>query len=63
MFDKFAEELKTLRETKDLTLQQVAVKTKIDYKFLEAMESGDFEFLPELYVKAFLREYLRILGS
>jgi transcriptional regulator with XRE-family HTH domain len=63
MFDKFAEELKTLRETKDLTLQQVAVKTKIDYKFLEAMESGDFEFLPELYVKAFLKEYLRILGA
>jgi hypothetical protein len=26
------------------------------------MEVGDFEFLPELYVKAFLKEYLRILG-
>jgi transcriptional regulator with XRE-family HTH domain len=63
MLHKFAEELKEIRKSKDLTLQQVAVKTKIDYKFLEAMEEGDFEFLPELYVRAFLREYIRILGA
>jgi hypothetical protein len=61
MLNEFAEELKQIRESKGLTLQQVAVKTKIDYKFLMAMESGDFEFLPELYVKAFFREYIRML--
>ena len=63
MLDKFAEELKQLRKSKDLTLQQLSVKTKIDHKFLEAMESGDFEFLPDLYVKAFVREYVKILGA
>jgi transcriptional regulator with XRE-family HTH domain len=62
MLDKFAEELKQIRKSKDLTLQQVSVKTKIDFKFLEAMESGDFEFLPDLYVKAFVREYIKILN-
>jgi cytoskeleton protein RodZ len=63
MLDKFAEELKQIRDSKGLTLQQVAVKTKIDYKFLVAMEDGDFEFFPDLYVRAFLKEYLRILGA
>jgi cytoskeleton protein RodZ len=62
MLDKFAQELKEFRLSQDLTLQQVSVRTRIDYKFLESMESGDFEFLPELYVKAFVREYIKTLG-
>jgi cytoskeletal protein RodZ len=62
MLDKFADEIKQIRISRDLTLQQVAVKTRIDYKFLQAIEVGDFEFLPELYVKAFLKEYLRAIG-
>lgn len=61
MLIDFAEELKAARISKDLSLHQIAVKTKIDYKFLEAMESGDFEFLPEVYVKAFLKDYLKVL--
>ncbi len=62
MFDKFAEDLKAARVQRGLTLQQVAQKTKIDYKFLEVMEDGDFSFLPELYVKAFLKNYARVIG-
>lgn len=62
MLNKFADELKEIRISKGFNLQQVAVKTRIDYKFLEAMEFGDFEFLPELYVKSFLREYIKVLG-
>jgi transcriptional regulator with XRE-family HTH domain len=62
MLNKFADELKEIRISKGFDLQQVAVKTRIDYKFLEAMEFGDFEFLPELYVKSFLKEYLKVLG-
>jgi transcriptional regulator with XRE-family HTH domain len=62
MFDKFADELKAARENKGLTLQQVAQKTKIDLKFLEIMEEGDFSFLPELYVIAFLKNYARVVG-
>ena len=62
MFDKFAEELKTAREKIGLTIQQVAAKSRIDIKFLEAMEIGDFSFLPELYVKAFVKDYSNIVG-
>ncbi len=62
MFDKFAEELKTAREKCGLTIQQVAAKSRIDIKFLESMEIGDFSFLPEIYVKAFVKDYSNIVG-
>ena len=62
MFDEIASELKTAREKNSLTLAQLANKTKIDIKFLEAMEHGDFSFLPELYVKAFLKNYAKMIG-
>lgn len=62
MLNKFAEELKTARIKNDITLQQIANKTRIDIKFLEALENGNFNFLPELYIKAFIREYSKIVG-
>jgi transcriptional regulator with XRE-family HTH domain len=62
MFDKIAEELKAARLKNNLTLKQLAAKTRIDKKFLEAMEEGNFSFLPELYVKAFIKEYATIVG-
>ncbi len=62
MFDEIANELKIAREKNSLTLAQLANKTKIDIKFLEAMEHGDFSFLPELYVRAFLRNYAKMVG-
>lgn len=62
MLNKFAEELKAARTESSLTLQQIAAKTRIDIKFLEEMEKGNFSFLPELYIKAFLKEYVRLVG-
>jgi len=38
MFDQIANELKTAREKNSMSLVQVANKSKIDIKFLEAME-------------------------
>ena len=48
MLDKYAEELREAREKKGITLQQMAAKTRIDIKFLEAIDNGNFSFLPEL---------------
>lgn len=62
MLDKFAEELREQREKSGITIQQIASKTKIDKKFLEAIDQGNFSFLPELYVKAFIKEYAMVLG-
>jgi cytoskeletal protein RodZ len=62
MFDKLSEELKAARIRAGLTLQQLANKTRIDIKFLEYIEDGNFSFLPELYVKAFLKDYAKFVG-
>ena len=62
MFDELANELKTAREKNTMTLAQVANKSKIDIKFLEAMEQGDFAFLPDLYVRAFIKNFAKTVG-
>ncbi len=58
---KFAEELKTERESKNITPQQIANKTKIDVKFIRAIEDARFDILPDLYVRAFIKEYASII--
>ncbi len=62
MFQQLAEELVKAREEVRLTPEQVAVKIKMDFKFLLKMESGDFSFLPDIYLTAFLREYAKCVG-
>jgi cytoskeleton protein RodZ len=62
MLDKFADELREKREQSGITLQQMANKTRIDLKFLEAIDEGNFAFLPELYVKAFIKQYAKSVG-
>lgn len=54
---KFAQQLKAAREESDVSLQQIASQTRIDIKFLQAIEEGNFDVLPEIYIKAFIKEY------
>ena len=62
MFDKLSSELREQREKAGISLQQLANKTRIDQKFLEAIDQGNFAFLPDLYVKAFVKQYARTVG-
>ncbi len=62
MFEQLAEELKQARINCNLSIQQLSNVTRIDIKFLEAMESGDFSYLPELYVKAFTKQYAKAVN-
>jgi cytoskeleton protein RodZ len=57
-----AQELTRQRELKGLTMAQLSAKTKIAERFIEAMEKGDFKFLPSVYVRAFLRTLSAGLG-
>jgi transcriptional regulator with XRE-family HTH domain len=57
---KFAKELKLFRETKEISLNYIATRTKIDIKFLQAIEEGNFEIMPDLYIRAFLKEYAQV---
>ncbi|OGU46275.1 MAG: hypothetical protein A2000_03470, partial [Ignavibacteria bacterium GWB2_36_8] len=62
MLEKIAEELHEARLKSGVTLQQMAVKTRVDIKFLEAIDKGDFNFLPEPYVKAFIKDFAKMVG-
>jgi transcriptional regulator with XRE-family HTH domain len=59
MLDRFSEQLRKARLKKGASLQQIAAVTRIDIKFLEALDSGNFGFLPDLYVKAFIKQYAK----
>jgi len=62
-FDLIAKELKRARENKKLSLEEASQKTKINIKYLIALEKGDFLALPKgLYGKNFLKEYSIFLG-
>ena len=61
MLDRFADHLRKARLKKGPSLQQIATKTRIDIKFLEAIDNGNFGFLPDLYVKAFLKQYAKAI--
>ncbi|MCD6098996.1 MAG: helix-turn-helix domain-containing protein [Candidatus Marinimicrobia bacterium] len=58
----FYEKLKEKREQLGLTIEQISDKTKINKKFLEAFEKGDFSVLPRTYARLFLRSYAVELG-
>ena len=61
MLDKFAEYLRKARLKKGSSIEQIAATTRIDLKFLEAIDNGNFGFLPDLYVKAFIKQYAKAI--
>lgn len=55
--------LRETREAKNLTLEHVSSVTHIRLRYLEAIESGNFDSLPsQLQVKGFIRSYGGYLG-
>jgi cytoskeletal protein RodZ len=55
--------LRNIRTQKRVSLDDVAAKTMIQRRFLDAIEQGQPEHLPEaLYVRGFIRRYAEMLG-
>ena len=54
--------LKAKRESKRISLRQVASATRIREAVLRAIEEDQYEDLPYLYIKSFLRAYAKFLG-
>ncbi|MFO7769479.1 MAG: helix-turn-helix domain-containing protein [bacterium] len=50
------------REERDLTLEEVSGRIRIDAKYLRALERGNIALLPEPYMRAFLKTYASFLG-
>jgi len=58
------EQLRALRNLANFTLLQMEAKTKIHKSYLQAFEENAFDKLPEpLYVRNFLKTYVRCLGG
>lgn len=62
MLKTFSEDLKYFRESKNMTLKDVALDTRLNMAVLENMENGDFTFQPQTYIRAFLRQYAKSIG-
>lgn len=57
------EKLRNLRSERRISLNEVSRSTKIQLKYLEYLEAGDYKKLPvDVYVKGFLRGYAEFLG-
>jgi transcriptional regulator with XRE-family HTH domain len=61
--ESFGEELRRLREQKQMSLAAISEATRISEKMLMAMEAGQFSVLPQTYIRAFLRAYARVLEA
>ena len=52
------------REDAGMTLEDVYDRTRIRLEYLRGIEDGDYEGFPEpVYVKGFIRTYLRLIGG
>ena len=60
---QFYKELRELRLSKEITLEELENRTKINAKYLEAIEEGNFDILPIPYLRLFLRAYAIEIGG
>jgi cytoskeletal protein RodZ len=58
------EKLRGLRRGQAVTLEMLVARTQIQKKYLQALEKGAYESLPEpLYTRQFVRMYASVLGA
>lgn len=60
--NSFSEELRNARESKNITLADISKQTRISNKYLQAIEQGTFDVLPQTYVRAFIKAYAEAIG-
>ena len=59
----FGDEIRRERELREISLREVAQATKINLRYLEAMERNDFSYLPGgLFNRSFVRAYCQHIG-
>lgn len=57
------EKLRSAREAKGLSIEDIEKATKIQGRYLTAIEQNEFDKLPgDFYVRAFIRQYAQIVG-
>lgn len=61
--DNFFEKYKKLREDQKIDLTDIENRTKINIKYLAALEVGNFDLIQEPYTRLFLRAYINEIGA
>jgi cytoskeletal protein RodZ len=61
--ETFFNALKAHRESKDIKIEDISEATRINPKYFEAIETGDFTVLPAVYMRLFLRSYANHIGA
>lgn len=56
---EFFENLKKIRNQKGIELEEIARKTKLPIHYLESIENGELENLPQGYDRIFFKRYLK----
>lgn len=57
------DKLRSAREAKGLSIEDIEKATKIQSRYLTAIENDDFDKLPgDFYVRAFIRQYAQVVG-
>jgi len=59
----FFDALKSHRESKNIEISEICEFTKINISYIEAIESGEFNVLPTVYMRLFLRAYADFIGA
>ena len=64
MIEDFGAHLKSERELRGVTIDEVASKTKIHARYLHALENNQFEKLPgEVFINGFIRSMAKVIGA
>ena len=59
----FYEKYKNLRKDQKIDLTDIQNRTKINIKYLEAIESGNFDLIHDPYTNLFFRAYINEIGA
>lgn len=64
MVEDFGSYLKSERELRGVTLEELHSKTKIPYRYLQALENNQFDELPEeVFIRGYLRSISHVIGA
>ena len=55
--------LKSHRESKGIEIDEISDYTKINPKYLHSIEEGDFNIIPNIYMRLFIRSYTKYIDA
>lgn len=59
---EFASELRAHREASGMSLEELFDRTRINPEYLRAIETGNYDILPDIYVRLFIKKYAQEVG-